>query len=90
MSKNKHQHSLDFLQELFQEDKLVLKCPRTNCRGTMIKVLARYDDHGPLNNEFECTSCGKVRKDRFYADERRKKYDERRKQFKPQSGYRSR
>ncbi len=55
-------------------------CPRPNCRGTMILVLTRYEDHGPLNKEYECTSCSKVRKDPIFAEQRRREYENRKKQ----------
>ena len=54
-------------------------CSRPNCRGTMILVLTRYEDHGPLNKEYECTSCGKVKKDPVYSQQRREQYEARKK-----------
>lgn len=79
MSKNKHTKSHEYLREELQAN---YPCPRNNCRGTMVLVFTRYEDHGPLNKEFECTCCGKIKKDSYYADQRRAQYESRRKQNK--------
>ena len=53
------------------------KCPRKGCRGCMIEVLVRYEDHGPINFEKECTECGKVLKDPRFKRERERRWQQR-------------
>lgn len=47
-------------------------CPRRSCKGTLVEVLTRYYDQGPINYELECTMCGKVIKDPRFKREREK------------------
>lgn len=49
-------------------------CPRKKCGCKMVPVLARYGDHGVINNEFECPHCGKIKKDPVMAEQRRQQY----------------
>lgn len=77
MAHNKHQHSIEFISEVLGAP---VPCVRKSCKGIMIPVLARYENGGPLNHELECTSCGKVRKDPLFAQQRREQYEARHKQ----------
>lgn len=73
---NKHKHSDLYVSEFFGEQKF---CNKKNCKGLMIPVLTRYEDHGPINYEYECVYCGKIIKDRVQAEKRRLAYEERKK-----------
>lgn len=57
MKQNEFLHTLDFMNtELGPWE----YCPRHGCKGTLIIVRVRYQDHGPLIKEKVCTTCGKV------------------------------
>lgn len=77
--------SINSLEDLSKEAQLWRKCPKRNCKGTMAKVLSRYEDHGPLHNEWECVMCQKVLKDPTFK--RKKNYKKKPWQKKRKSGY---
>ena len=56
-------------------------CPRRSCKGTCVPVCVRYTDHGPINNELECTTCGKVIKDPAFKKEREKYWNRKKKRY---------
>ena len=55
------------------------KCPKSKCTGYMTEVFARYFDHGPINKELECSTCGKVIKDPLFRNSNPRKQKEYRK-----------
>ena len=72
---NKHQtNHLEgvALRYLKTELPILRNCPRGKCEGTMTIVWVRYQDHGPINLEQECTICGKTIKDPRYKRDNRK------------------
>lgn len=38
------------------------KCPKRNCKGTLIHYLIRNVPRGPVVNEYECSDCGLIKK----------------------------
>jgi hypothetical protein len=44
------------------------ECSKPQCKGTLVKVLARYENRGRLCTEFECHKCGKVQRDEATLD----------------------
>lgn len=70
MSKAKHSVYSTYLTDILGAFK---KCPKRQCKGTMIPVLSRYENNGTINHEQECSSCAKVIKDpRFKRDRNRR------------------
>lgn len=68
--KNKHQcNHADSISLAYIRDELGLKkkCPRKSCTGTLTIVWTRYSDHGPINMEEECSTCGKSIKDKKFS-----------------------
>ena len=62
MSKqSSNQVSLIYITEVLE---IVEQCPRRTCDGTLTKVLVRYKPNTPLKEEKECSTCGKVFRDR--------------------------
>jgi len=43
----------------------------------MIPVLVRYKDHGPINQEQECSTCGKILKDPRFKKQRQNHWKKR-------------
>jgi hypothetical protein len=67
MSKSNKHHlnwlkcpSITFFEDFIGERK---RCPKRSCKGMCVEVLTRYQDHGLLHHEYECTTCVKVIKD---------------------------
>ena len=52
--------SVTFLEEIIGNRR---DCPKRSCKGKCVEVIVRYNDHGLIHHEFECTTCGKVIKD---------------------------
>lgn len=79
MSRNKHQSNrYDGIAQTYMTTVLGPweVCPKSRCDGTLVQVLTRYKDHGTLNREKECATCGKVVKDpRFRRNKFRKNND---------------
>jgi len=78
MSKSNHATSLEFIKQYLESS---CPCTRSSCKGSMVLVLVRYEPNGPLNREYECCSCGKIKKDPVYAAQRKKQYEDRRKRY---------
>ena len=60
-------HSVNFVKYELELNK---QCLKRSCKGTCVEVLVSYSDQGPINHEYECTTCGKVIKDPQFRKER--------------------
>lgn len=60
MSKPKYIASINDLVDSLGSFK---KCPKKQCKGTLISVLTRYENNGTINYEQECSECSKVIRD---------------------------
>ena len=68
---NKHTHCTNFITD-FLEDKP--SCSHRGCKGTLVKVYVRYEDHGPIIEELECSTCGKIAKRQKFRPKQRRRY----------------
>ena len=87
--KNKHQHnSINSISLNYMHNELGpwIKCPKRSCPGTMTDIFVRWIQNGPIFNDKECTTCGKVTKDprtfAFFKDINQKNRDMRKQKGK--------
>lgn len=76
---NKHRSNRNTnttLQYMKEELGSKTKCPRKGCQGCMTEVWIRYEDHGPINIEKECTECGKTLRDPRFQRERERRWQQ--------------
>ncbi len=51
------------------------KCPKHKCKGTLVDVLVRYENQGPINQEKECCECGRIVRNNRFQKERTRRYN---------------
>ena len=92
MSASKHHsHSINCPSVTYVKEVLGMTkcCPRRGCKGTMVDVVSRYANRGPIQYEKECSECGKIIKDPRYAKQREERWQNRQNKKPNSGGYRS-